>query len=53
MSTTIIYVFINRYSFKLEVHDGLDNTVFVLNDREAMELINIPCEELMTSKEVN
>ncbi|XP_057426380.1 uncharacterized protein LOC130719788 [Lotus japonicus] len=42
----------NWYSFKVQVCDGSDNTIFVLNDHDAMHLINVPCEELMRSEEV-
>ncbi|XP_057432512.1 uncharacterized protein LOC130725287 [Lotus japonicus] len=47
----VIEKFIHRYSFKLEVYDGVDSCVFLLKDHEAVQLIGISCEELMNSKE--
>ncbi|XP_057433701.1 uncharacterized protein LOC130726457 isoform X2 [Lotus japonicus] len=37
---------VRRYRIKLEVFDGYDNTLFMLNDSQVKHIVGIQCEEL-------
>ncbi|XP_057450050.1 uncharacterized protein LOC130741224 isoform X6 [Lotus japonicus] len=39
-----------RFSIKLEVFDGFDSTVFLLQDSEAIQLMHSSCVEVVTSE---
>lgn len=41
-----------RYRIKLEVFDGYDNTIFMLNDSQVNQIVGIQCEELLSLTQV-
>ncbi|XP_057434285.1 uncharacterized protein LOC130726968 isoform X2 [Lotus japonicus] len=42
---------VRRYKIQLEVFDGYDNTIFVLNDAQANQCVGIQCEDLLNLNE--
>lgn len=46
-----MYIFI-RYRIRLELFDGMDIAMFVLNDAVVSELVGLPCEKLFDFIEV-
>lgn len=45
-------LFFIRYRIKLDVFDGYDSSIFVLNDAQVNELVGISCEDLLALNEV-